>query len=266
LIERNPITGDPVIVAPDRAGRPNMFSHEETCPFCPGNEAMTPPDVAVVGDPWRVRAFANKYPATESHEVIVESPGHDDDFGSISHAEEAVAVYLARYRELSRRNAHVTIFKNHGPMAGASIAHLHSQVIGTPFVPPRIASEAASFSPRCPLCSTLDGPLIRETENYRWFAPRGSMFAFEQWIVPNEHAPAISEPRELWRLLQGAARAMRGVSASYNWIFINFPLDTNAHWYVQLFPRLSPHAGFEIGSGSALNTVDAQETARRFRP
>jgi UDPglucose--hexose-1-phosphate uridylyltransferase len=266
LIERNPITGEPVIVAPDRAMRPNMFAREETCPFCPGNEAMTPPVVAVVGNPWRVRAFGNKYPATESHEVIVESPGHDDDFGLISHAEEAVAVYVDRYRALSRHNAHVTIFKNHGPMAGASIAHLHSQVIGTPFIPPRIGREAAAFSSRCPLCSRLDGPLICETANYRWFAPRGSTFAYEQWIVPNEHAHEISEPRELWRLLQSAARAMQGVSASYNWIFINFPPDTNAHWYVQLFPRLSSLAGFEIGSASALNTVDAEETARRFRP
>ena len=265
MIERNPITGDPVIVAPDRALRPNMFSHEETCPFCPGNEAMTPPDVAAVGKPWRVRAFANKFPATESHEVIVESPGHDDDFGSIAHAEEAVAVYVDRYRELSRRNSHVTIFKNHGPMAGASIPHLHSQVIGTPFVPPRIAREAAAFSARCPLCSILDGPLIRETANYRWFAPRGSMFPYEQWIVPKEHAREITDPRELWQLLQAASRVMRGIADSYNWVFLNFPRDTDAHWYVQLFPRMSSQAGFEIGSTSALNAVDAEETARRFQ-
>jgi UDPglucose--hexose-1-phosphate uridylyltransferase len=218
-----------------------------------------------VGNPWRVRAFANKFPATESHEVIVESPGHDDDFGSIAHAEDAVAVYVDRYRELSRQSAHVTIFKNHGPMAGASISHLHSQVIGTPFVPPRIEREAAAFAAGCAFCSQIHGSLIRETANYRWLAPRGPMFPYEQWIVPNAHAPQIADPLELWSLLQASARAMRGVSASYNWIVMNFPRESNAHWYVQLFPRMSPHAGFEIGSASSLNTVDADETARRFR-
>lgn len=266
MIERNPITGDPLIVAPERARRPNIFRNEdEACPFCAGNESLTPPEIARAGDPWRVRVFPNKYPATEHHEVIVESPRHEDTFDRIGHADDAVQAYVDRYHAMSRHAAHVTIFKNHGPMAGASIPHLHSQVIGTSFVPPRIEREIAGFASRCALCSLTREPLIRETENYRWIAPGGSMFAYEQWIVPKEHAPEIAEPRELGGLMQSSVRGMQQTAGSFNWVFINFPRAPRAHWYVQLFPRLAVHAGFELGSGSAINAVDPEAAAETYR-
>lgn len=240
MIERNPITGDPVIVAPSRADRPNLYLKDEACPFCPGNEAMTPPEIVRIGDPWRVRAFPNKYPATEMHEIVVETAQHDGEIEP-----DAVRVYIERYRAMDA--AHITIFKNHGPMAGASIPHPHSQIIGTPFVPPRIEREAAAFANRCPLCANEE-PVDRESEHFRVIAPRGAMFAGEQWIVPKLHAPEIDEPHELGELL----RTMH--ADSFNWIFMNFPSDSHAHWYVQMFPRSTPHAGFELGTGSAIRT------------
>jgi UDPglucose--hexose-1-phosphate uridylyltransferase len=226
---------------------------------------LTPPEICRVGDPWRVRVFPNKYPATEHHEVVVESPRHDDTFDAIDHAADAVRVYADRYHALSRIAPYVSIFKNSGAMAGASIPHLHSQIIATPFVPPRVAREAAAFHEKCALCAISEEPLIRETASYRWIAPRGSMFAYEQWIVPKEHAPEIAEPLELADLLQASAAAMRRITPSFNWIFMNFPRQPRAHWYVQLFPRLAVHAGFELGSGSAINAVDPAEAARTYR-
>ena len=240
MIERNPITGDPVIVAPSRAGRPNLYMRDDVCPFCPGNEAMTPPEIVRIGEPWRVRAFPNKYPATPQHEIVVDTADHD---GAID--PEAVRIYVERYRAIDA--AHVTIFKNHGPMAGASIPHPHSQIIGTPFVPPRVEREAAAFVSRCPLCANEER-VVRESEHYRVLAPRGAMFAQEQWIVPKVHAPEIVVPYELGELL----RTMH--ASSFNWIFMNFPRESRAHWYVQMFPRSAPHAGFELASGSAIRT------------
>lgn len=264
VIERNPITGEPVIVAPDRAHRPNMYrGSDEECPFCAGNESLTPPEIARTGEPWRVRVFANKYPATDRHEVIVESPVHDATFDRIGHAGEAVRAYVDRYQALTRDCAHVTIFKNHGPVAGASITHLHSQIIGTPFVPPRIEREAAAMATHCGLCGPAQ-PLIRETDNYRWVAPRGPLFAYEQWIVPKRHAAQIAEPSELATLLQASAAVMQALAGSFNWIFVNFPARSGGHWYVQLFPRFAVHAGFELGSASSIVTVSADETVARF--
>ena len=88
--------------------------------------------------------------------------------------------------------------------------------------------------------------------------------AYEQWIVPKRHAPEIVEGFELGPLLQRSARAMLSIADSFNWIFINFGRHPAAHWYVQLFPRVAMHAGFEFGTGSAINTVEPAETAQRM--
>jgi UDPglucose--hexose-1-phosphate uridylyltransferase len=259
VIERNPITGDAIIVAPDRASRPDAFREQtERCPFCPGNEADTPPEIWRDGNPWQIRIFPNKFPATERHEVIVEGADHNSTFDRLSPdvAAKVVDQYIARYHLLSLSSRYVCVFKNHGMLAGATIPHPHSQVLGTPFLPPRIARERAAFVGRCPLCDLPDGT-IDQTENYRWVAPRGAMMAYEQWIFPIRHANEMQEGRELVTLLQRAARGMLTRSDAFNWIFMNFPDEPAGHWYVQLLPRLTMYAGFELGTGSAINTVDA---------
>ena len=266
MIERNPITGDPLILAPDREQRPNLYRDGvDRCPFCAGNESDTPPEIWRDGDPWRVRVFPNKYPATARHEVIVETPVHHVSFEQLApdHAAAAVSCYISRY--YSNADARYTsIFKNHGPAAGASIPHEHSQLIATPFLPERIAREGAAFGDTCPLCTVDDEPLIAATANFRWIAPRGASMAYEQWIVPRRHEPQMRDALELAELLQRSARAMLSIAESFNWMFINFPQHPNAHWYVQLFPRTAVLAGFEIGSGSAINTVDPVEAALRL--
>jgi UDPglucose--hexose-1-phosphate uridylyltransferase len=131
-------------------------------------------------------------------------------------------------------------------------------------VPPRIRREEAAFAARCALCTIDNEPLIVGTENYRCIAPRGSMMAYEQWIVPRRHGPQISEGLELGPLMQRATRAMLSIADSFNWIFVNFPSQSRAHWYLQLFPRLAMHAGFEFGTGSAISTIDPSEAARRL--
>ncbi len=267
MIGRNPITGNPLLIAPEREKRPNIFREgTDRCPFCPGNEADTPPEIWRDGDPWRIRIFPNKYPATERHEVIVESADHHATFDQLApeHASKAVDSYVDRYHSLAAHSEYVCLFKNHGPLAGASIPHAHSQIIGTPFLPPRIKREAAAFADRCPLCAIDDEPSIEASDNYRWIAPRGSSLAHEQWIVPRRHNAEMRQGFELSRLLQRSTRAMLSIGDSFNWIFVNFPGHPAAHWYVQLFPRLAVYAGFEIGTSSAINPVDPAEAAHRL--
>jgi len=265
VIRRNPITGAPVLLAPERLRRPHALGGDEpiVCPFCPGNEHETPPEIWRDGDPWSIRVFPNKYPASDRHEVIVETADHDARFADIGNAAAVVDAWLARYRALSP----AIIFKNDGRAAGASIAHAHSQILGTPFVPPRLAAEAAAFAraSQCPLCTIDDEPLVRESEHYRVIAPRGSAFAYEQWIVPRAHANDVAEPRELASLLQSAARASRSVAPGFNWIFMTFPREPRAHWYVDVIPRLGGLAGYELGAGGAINIVDPAEAAATLR-
>jgi UDPglucose--hexose-1-phosphate uridylyltransferase len=58
---------------------------------------------------------------------------------------------------------------------------------------------------------------------------------------------------------------MRSVSDAFNWAFVNFPNEERGHWYVEIFPRMTAVAGFELGTGTFINTVDPAEAARTFR-
>jgi UDPglucose--hexose-1-phosphate uridylyltransferase len=263
VTERTPITDDPVILAPAREQRPNVFEGAP-CPFCPGAEDQTPPEIARDGEPWRIRVFPNRYPPTESAEVIVESASHTDSFDGLppEHAARAVAMVFERHHAIGAN--YISIFKNHGRLAGASIPHLHSQIVGTPFVPLRPAREGDAFAraARCPLCDLHEHPLIAETEKYYWIAPRGSRLAYQQWIVPKPHEHDLTEPRELASLLQSSVRAMRGISDSFNWAFITFPYEPRAHWYIEIFPRIAMIAGYELGTGTFINTIDPSDAAK----
>ena len=176
-IRQDPTTEEWVIIARERAKRPNGFTRQRpkrelpdfssSCPFCPGNESMTPDQTLLYqrqdGTGWQVRAFANKFPAltpggrttrdtqegffTEMegvgvHEVIVETPLHNrslalmegDDISKLLNA------YRERYNKLSQQPFAklVVIFKNHGLAAGTSLEHSHSQLVVTPLVPRHI--------------------------------------------------------------------------------------------------------------------------------
>jgi UDPglucose--hexose-1-phosphate uridylyltransferase len=267
VIASTPITDDPVILAPSREERPNVYEGAP-CPFCPGAESETPTEIARDGDPWRIRAFANRYPPTDAAEIIVESARHDDSFDALArdHAARAVELSFARYRALRAKAAYVSIFKNHGRMAGASIPHLHSQLVGTPFIPLRPGREGEAFARagRCALCEANEHPLIGETENYRWIAPHGARLPYQQWIVPKSHEHDLGAPRDLPALMQASARAMHGISDAFNWAFITFPHEQHGHWYLELFPRTTMVAGFELGSGTFVNTIPSETVSRMF--
>jgi galactose-1-phosphate uridylyltransferase len=174
-LRKDPILGDWVILAPERALRP--FDHEiagvsatrDLCPFCRGNESATPAAVMTVPDgtspdDWAVRIVPNRYPAvltaalgkstfefteqapaTGHHEVIIESPSHDQAMRDLSEDQvvRVVRAWRDRLAAVSREAgiAHTMIFKNEGAAAGASLEHVHSQLLATSFVPVRIEAE-----------------------------------------------------------------------------------------------------------------------------
>ena len=277
-VRYNPITGEPVLFAPERSSRPNAFAQDDggVCPFCPGNESMTPPDsVRIERDGrWIARAFPNKYPATEHHEVIVEAPDHDAHYESLENAPAIMRLYIDRYRALRGRSgvAYVSLFKNQGRMAGASIDHPHSQVLAAPALPPRIAKEGAAFDAAgsCPICSMPRDNIIRDSERFTWLAPAASRMTYEQWVVPKRHmaepdAMSNDDMRELAALLQNSTAAMRRIAPAYNWSFVAFPTTRRGHFYVEVFPRMTSIAGYELGTNMFIEIVDPAKTAEVFR-
>jgi UDPglucose--hexose-1-phosphate uridylyltransferase len=176
-LRQDPTTEEWVIVARERAKRPDDFvrwqsgrklpDFSSSCPFCPGNESMTPPQTLLYqnqkGNGWQVRAFANKFAALSpdgrvtrdtkegfftnmkgvgDHEVIVETPLHNRSLTSMGEDEilKVLNAYYERYNELSGQPFAklIIIFKNHGVMAGTSLEHSHSQLVVTPVVPKHI--------------------------------------------------------------------------------------------------------------------------------
>jgi len=172
---QNFITNEWVIVAPERAKRPDQFAkdrekkpkrleHDASCPFCPGNEDKTPPATLTFGEGknWQLRVVPNKFAAVNTAllptrrsvgkflsadgfgiaEVIVENPLHNEMLSTmpVKVVRDVLAAYKNRYAAISK-NEHVdliTIFKNHGEKAGTSLEHPHSQIIATPIIPPHV--------------------------------------------------------------------------------------------------------------------------------
>jgi UDPglucose--hexose-1-phosphate uridylyltransferase len=269
---RHRLTGDAVLYAPARSERPHAFTGEgtteERCPFCPGHEADTPPEIARWGGPWQIRVVPNKYPPAAGAEVIVESADHGARFEEIACREEILHAY--RSRLLAHADAPwVALFRNDGPRAGASLPHVHAQLVPLPFVPPRAVKELSNFAERehCPLCH-VEGTVLRQSEFFTWFTPAASWMPYQQWIVPRRHVHALTELDEreladLASLLGLAAKATRLVGDA-NWLFMNFPHGTKAHFYVEVLPRVTTIAGLELGTGTFVEIVDPATAAKRL--
>ncbi|HBT47053.1 MAG TPA: galactose-1-phosphate uridylyltransferase [Peptococcaceae bacterium] len=209
-LRQDPVTGRWVIISTERAKRPSDFRRqkdeegpvqpdrkEKNCPFCPGNEKETPPEVFALRlagtsadtPGWQVRVVPNKFPALTAngdgrkktsglynsldgigvHEVIIEGPDHEVELREYKpdHAVRVLQTWRQRYLQHARdgRLAYVQIFKNYGTEAGASLRHPHSQLIATPVIPPdlqeeiRRAEEYMEREESCLYCDLLETEL-----------------------------------------------------------------------------------------------------------
>ena len=164
-------------------------SHVSTCPFCQGNEQMTPPEIMSYREngQWSIRIVENLYPVLSEdtrgasineglrqtidgygrHEVIIDHHNHGIAIHqmSVQHLVSLFSVYQQRMQQLydgDSRLRYVLLFKNFGPAAGASIPHTHSQLIALPVVPENVQAEVHFSSSyyreyhRCVYCALID--------------------------------------------------------------------------------------------------------------
>ncbi|MCX5657929.1 MAG: DUF4931 domain-containing protein [Candidatus Omnitrophica bacterium] len=179
-LRKDPIIGRWVIIATERAKRPDDFavSHEEPaeshCPFCEGREEETPKEIFAFrkqNSPpnkadWDVRVIPSISPILHiegdmnrhgvqmydvmngigAHEIVVETPQHIANMADLS--EEQIAkvlfTYIERITDLGKdlRFKYVLVFKNYGWSAGGGkVKHARSQLIATPVNPKRVKEE-----------------------------------------------------------------------------------------------------------------------------
>jgi UDPglucose--hexose-1-phosphate uridylyltransferase len=299
-----------VIIAVGRGKRPSDIKVTPStesepakgCFFCPGNEAMTPPESYRVEEAgkWVIRVFPNKFPAVTIeagnvadelmpaygyHEVVVEEQDHTKTLGDLSTERIArvIEVYSQRVRYMltDKRIKYALVFKNHGKVAGASLAHTHTQIISLPVVP-RLVKEETSAAKRyslkngtCPLCDAWKkestGPrAIWADDNAVVFAPYASRSSFEAWVMPKRHIRSLDDLDSTQRLSLAAAlkhvlsRLRSGLGdPPYNMCLHMSPADGDLHLHFEILPHLSTWAGFELGSDIIINTM-APETAAEF--
>jgi UDPglucose--hexose-1-phosphate uridylyltransferase len=232
-LRKDPVTSRWVIIATERGKRPSDFKAEPParrsgfCPFCPGNEDKTPPELLAYrpngGAPntagWNLRVVSNKFPALQiegelsrqgdgiydrmsgigAHEVIIETPEHEATFASLSEEQVEGILWAFRDRILDLKKdprfKYILVFKNHGEAAGASLEHPHCQLIATPIVPKRVREEVDGvqeyyrYKERCVYCD-----MIRQERQEK-----------TRLILENDHFVALAPfasrfPFETWLL------------------------------------------------------------------
>jgi len=243
-LRQNLATKEWFVIATERAKRPKDFKkdkphkedvrHSKKCPFCIGNEYMTPPPSLVVEDDgkWLIRVVPNKFSAFRPmggrerivegiyrkmngvgiHEVIIESPVHNHHFPSmtVEHIHQVVKAYHSRYLAAmeDERIEAVIIFKNYGQAAGCSLAHPHTQMIATPVVPSFMrgllenAKRYTDDTGDCAYCVMMkeevreDIRIVARNDSFIVFCPYASGCPFETWIMPIRHEPCFGNITE----------------------------------------------------------------------
>jgi UDPglucose--hexose-1-phosphate uridylyltransferase len=315
-----------VIIAGERAKRPRQLggikdaTQAEPCPFCAGNEAMTPPEVLAyrtetspANSPgWTVRVVPNKYPAlvgsaTEifapdpiyesrhalgTHEVIIESAEHLVNMNTLNVEQmtQILRAYRARMGEMRKdpRWRYTLIYKNQGDRAGATLEHIHSQLIALPAIPAQSADEIDrakkhyETAGRCIYCDTIEREtragkrLVLRADDFVALCPFASRFAYETWIFPAQHMAAFERSSD--QVLAGLASTMREFIAKLNRALGDPPFNyliqsilppaihrAHYHWRVEILPQVARAAGFEWGTGMHINSVAPEDAARLLR-
>ena len=230
-LRKDPITGRWVIIATDRAKRPADFAREQVvpqggrfCPFCPGHESKTPPEILAYrpsgvanGPEWTLRVVPNKFPALRvegdlqregeglydkmtgigAHEVIIETPDHMATLSDVEEKriEDLFWAFRDRVIDLKKdsRLRYALFFKNHGEAAGATLEHSHSQLIALPVVPKRVLEELEGakkyfeYKERCVYCDIVRQELAAGTR---------VVMDSDHFLVISPYAPRF--PFETW--------------------------------------------------------------------
>jgi UDPglucose--hexose-1-phosphate uridylyltransferase len=325
-LRKDPVLGRWVIISTERGKRPSDFPSEKKerksgfCPFCEGCEDKTPPEVlayrrggtAPNTPGWDVRVVPNKFPALAiegdldragegmydkmngvgAHEVIIESPEHDQSLSdlSVEHVELVVKASQERMLDLQgdTRFRYILLFKNRGGAAGASLDHPHLQLIAMPILPKRVTEELAGskkyygYKERCVFCDMVAQEtwartrVVCENERFLTMEPFAPRFPFETWILPKKHDPAFEDMHDEGRSAFASIlkETLTRINAALNDPPYNFIVHTSPtaerdldyyHWHVEIMPKLTKVAGFEWGSGFYINPTPPEDAANFLR-
>jgi UDPglucose--hexose-1-phosphate uridylyltransferase len=230
-----------------------------------------------------------------AHEVVIEGPEHSRDLADLSpdHLKGVLTAYRERVADLhrDRRFRYVLIFKNHGAGAGATLEHTHTQLIATPIIPKAIQEELDGsrryfeLKERCVFCDIIQQEtseqngrrVVLASDRFVALEPFAPRFPFETWILPLRHTDSFQSMSDAGELQEFASvlketlqRLNRALERPpYNFVIHTAPVSDGEvehyHWHLEIMPKLTRVAGFEIGSGFYINPTPPEDAAQFLR-
>ena len=322
-LRQNVVSGDWVVIATGRAKRPHdflakrgtRFSQEKrTCPFekSISNRILIFSKSRIKKRDWWVQVVPNKFPAfgrgvcavfshrgpyqetggVGFHEVII-TRDHLRSIGEMNDEEVELIVRAYQERYIALKDdpcvEYISIFHNHGRLAGASISHPHSQIIAIPVISPDIRRSVEGSRryfhehKKCVHCVMIryeraaKKRIIYENDRFVVFAPYASKSAFETRIFPKFHSARFEDMAERDRRLFAHAfriamgKIFRGLrDPDYNFFLHTAPVRSltdidHYHWHFEILPKTAIWAGFEIGTGIEISVISPEAAAKFLR-
>jgi UDPglucose--hexose-1-phosphate uridylyltransferase len=319
-----------VIIAPERLTRPNLFPNKskniydkKVCPFCKGHEDMTPKEIHRIKDKdsWRIRVVPNLYKALQieatwgfkedglyeksdgfgAHEIIIDTPKHELFFENLEilQINEWLEAIKQRVCDLKKdiRLSYFCIFKNQGQNSGATLPHIHTQLIAMSNMPKNILSlmwhyhnyykhhGRSVFEDVIKYEKEQQVRIVDENEHFVAFCPYGSLSAFEVILMPKMQISSICDLQRdqyenLSTILKKTLQSLKMQIGEfdYNLYLQNPPFQKNYEseeffddmanffrFYINITPRIYKTGGFELQSGMNINPLLPENAAELLR-
>ena len=295
------------------------------CPLCPGQEALCPRDVYVYPydqPQWQVRVIPHLRPIYRiegdarrrgdgmydqmrnlgAHEIVIETPDHNliISHQSDENVAQVLRAYVSRIADLKKdlRFRHVTAFRNQGVSAGQDLAHPHSEITATPFIPRRVGYKLRAslkhyeLKERCLFCDLGKQELVQQVRTVEWddqfvaFCPFASRTAYEIWVLPINHHCAFEEDITSWerqlrlaRFLKSILRRLETVAPAYHLVLHSAPnvrakfertgiwrtLADDYHWHIEILPISAQQSKSYSAKGVYYCSLPPEVAAERLR-
>lgn len=291
-------TDKEVIFCKGRGKRPIVSGEnrsKDQCPFCIGSEDSSTCTIMTVGKPWTMKVVENKYPAVGPlddenfiirglHYVVIETNDHykklcdfdEEDISQLFNLYKTMIKYIKEFKEIK----HIQIFKNYKREAGASMDHIHSQILATNNIPRKYLKEEENLKQyrevtgRCMICDEVNNEIkerariVYEGKYFLAYCPKGSIFAYTVRIVPRVHTESMEEFQE--EEISELSYIYVNVIKSLDNIFQDPPMNIcyyflkdskDYHFYIEFYPRKNKLAGYELSTNIMLNSVCPEDAA-----
>jgi UDPglucose--hexose-1-phosphate uridylyltransferase len=223
-------------------------------------------------------------PARGAHEVIVNAPESVGSLGELDAEQVALAVDVWRERMRAHSDAaFLHLIVNEGVAAGSSVPHTHAQLYALDFVPSAIARERERFGAYATrtMGGNLLGDLLQQEVRLRerivaidseavLLAAYGGRVPYQLMIIPRTPRMRFEDdgPTGAALLHDALGRLARhlGPEPPLNlWVRTAPRGAEHFCWRIDILPRLTHEAGFELGSGVGINIVAPERAAAELR-